>query len=138
MLENTKVGDWTLWGKLRPRYEARAKAGGPYRLLALDGGGIRGLITLEVLVRMEELLGKAFNDPGFRLSKFFDCIGGTSTGAIIATGLARGMTARELLAFYKDFATDVFRKRSLFERWKTLYQNGPLEKKLREFFKDPQ
>ena len=137
MAETSNVGNWALWGRLRSRYEARARAGGPYRLLALDGGGIRGLITLEVLVRMEELLASALKDPEFRLSKFFDCIGGTSTGAIIATGLARGMSAKELLVFYKDFGHDVFTKRSLFERWKSLYQNGPLEMKLRQFFHDP-
>src|SRR5262245_9162780 len=137
MAETSNVGNWALWGTLRSRYEARAKAGGPYRLLALDGGGIRGLITLEVLVGMEELLAAALKDPEFRLSKFFDCIGGTSTGAIIATGLARGMSAKELLVFYKDFGHDVFTKRSLFERWKSLYQNGPLEAKLKQFFHDP-
>lgn len=134
----SSVGDWSLWGSLRERYERRATAGGPYRLLALDGGGIRGLITLEVLVRLEKLLAEAYNDPGFRLSDFFDYIGGTSTGAIIATGLARGMSATELLGFYKEFGNEVFRKRNLFERWKSLYGNGPLEKKLREFFKDPE
>ncbi len=130
--------DWNLWGKLRPRYEALAKTGGPYRLLALDGGGIRGLITLGVLARLERLLAERKNDPNFRLSQFFDCIGGTSTGAIIATGLARGMSASELLTFYKNFALKVFKKRKLFDRWKALYENGPLELQLREVFKDPQ
>ena len=137
-MEQSNVGNWELWGPLRERYEARAKAGGPYRLLALDGGGIRGLITLVVLVRLEELLAKAWNDPDFRLCQFFDCIGGTSTGSIIATGLARGMSAKELLTFYQEFGNAVFTKRNLFERWKSLYGNGPLELKLREFFKDPQ
>jgi len=136
--DQSNFGKWELWGPLRSRYEARAKAGGPYRLLALDGGGIRGLITLAVLVRLEELLSKAWNDPDFRLCKFFDCIGGTSTGAIIATGLARGMSAKELLSFYKDFGREVFVKRNLFVRWKSLYDNGALEKKLKEFFKDPE
>jgi hypothetical protein len=136
-MEQSNFGKWELWGPLRQRYESRAKAGGPYRLLALDGGGIRGLITLVVLVRLEELLAKAWNDPDFRLCQFFDCIGGTSTGSIIATGLARGMSAKELLTFYQDFGTAVFSKRSFFERWKSLYEKGPLELKLREFFKDP-
>jgi patatin-like phospholipase/acyl hydrolase len=125
-MEQSNVGNWELWGPLRERYEARSKAGGPYRLLALDGGGIRGLITLVVLVRLEELLAKAWNDPDFRLCQFFDCIGGTSTGSIIATGLARGMSAKELLTFYQEFGNAVFTKRNLFERWKSLYGNGPL------------
>ena len=37
---------WDVWGPLRDRYWRRAAAGGPHRVLALDGGGIRGLITL--------------------------------------------------------------------------------------------
>jgi len=129
-------GDWDLWGPLRGRYETRAAAGGPYRLLALDGGGIRGLITLRVLIRLEQLLGAG--NPDFRLAEFFDCIGGTSTGAIIATGLARGMSAQDLMTFYRGFALEVFTKRNLFERWKSLYDNGALERKLREFFRDPE
>jgi len=40
MAHESNVGKWDLWGPLRERYESRAKAGGPYRLLALDGGGI--------------------------------------------------------------------------------------------------
>ena len=128
-------GPWEHWGPLRNRYEGLAKTGGPYRLLALDGGGIRGLITLPVLVRLEELLGRALGrGKDFRLCDFFECIGGTSTGAIIAAGLARGMSASELLEFYKGFGQEVFRKRSIFERWKSLYDNGPLEAKLKQFF----
>jgi predicted acylesterase/phospholipase RssA len=130
--------DWQHWGKLRERYETRARSGGPYRLLALDGGGIRGLITLGVLASLEQRLAERKKDPNLRLSQFFDCIGGTSTGAIIATGLARGMSVSALLKFYKDFALQVFKKRKLFERWKALYQNGPLEQQLKKVFEDPQ
>jgi len=130
---------WDAWGPLRERYRTRAAAGGPHRILALDGGGIRGLITLPVLVRLEALLRQALRrGDDFRLCDFFDCIGGTSTGAIIATGLARGLSARELLEFYRGFGEEVFRKRPILERWRALYDNGPLERKLREFFRDPE
>ena len=135
MADTPAFGPWDLWGPLRDRYERRAQAGGPYRLLALDGGGIRGLITLPVLVELERLLRDAHPDKkDFRLCDFFDCIGGTSTGAIIAAGLARGMSAADLLTFYKEFGLEVFRKRSWYERWKSLYDNGPLEAKLKKFF----
>src|SRR6185503_17032898 len=120
---------WEAWGPLRERYQTRAAAGGPHRVLALDGGGIRGLITLPVLVRLEALLRRALGrGDDFRLCEFFDCIGGTSTGAIIATGLARGLSARELLEFYRGFGEEVFRKRPILERWRALYDNGPLER----------
>ena len=54
----------------------------PRKLLALDGGGIRGALTLEVLVKIESMLAKATGrGDSFRLCHFFDYIGGTSTGA---------------------------------------------------------
>ena len=56
----------------------------PKRILALDGGGIRGLLTAGLLQRIEDLLrARAGGDPAFRLSDYFDLIGGTSTGSII-------------------------------------------------------
>jgi len=66
---------------------------GPKRILALDGGGLRGIATLGYLKRIETLLADR-HDAGdsFRLCHYFDLIAGTSTGAIIAAGLAIGMT----------------------------------------------
>ena len=70
---------------------------GPKRMLALDGGGVRGILTLQYLKRVEDILRKrAGNDQNFRLSQYFDLIGGTSTGSIIATGLALGWTVEKL------------------------------------------
>ena len=124
-------GNWDLWGPLAERY----CQGRPRRVLALDGGGIRGLLTLQVLQRIEDLLrGARAAGPEFRLSDFFDVIAGTSTGAIIAAALARGMTVAEVLTFYRDFGREVFSKRSMFERWKSLYENGPLQTKLQGVF----
>jgi len=58
---------------------------GPKRILSLGGGGVRGLVTLGMLKRAETLLAARSPDPqAFRLSDYFDLIGGTSTGAIIA------------------------------------------------------
>ena len=86
----------------------------PKRILALDGGGIRGLLTAGLLQRLEDLLrARAGNDPAFRLSDYFDLIGGTSTGSIIAAGLSLGMTAKEVRDAYFDLGNATF-KRSLF------------------------
>ncbi|MCX2933721.1 patatin-like phospholipase family protein [Mycobacterium sp. CVI_P3] len=88
---------------------------GPKRLLALDGGGIRGALTLGYLGRIEAILReRTGGDPAFRLCDYFDLIGGTSTGAIIATGLALGLSVDELDGIYrtlgeKIFADSVFR-----------------------------
>jgi len=112
----------------------------PKRLLALDGGGIRGVIAAEVLVKMEEILRK-LNPRWDCLGKYFDFIGGTSTGAILAAGLAKGMQARDLLDFYVKKGPQVFKrsmcsKIPLIGRLWTKYQAGPLEKELRDIFVD--
>jgi len=58
---------------------------GPKRILALDGGGLRGMLTLGFLRQIEEILrARHAGDPSFRLCHYFDLIAGTSTGAIIA------------------------------------------------------
>ena len=82
---------------------------GPKRLLALDGGGIRGALTLGYLGRIETILReRAGGDPDFRLCDYFDLIGGTSTGSIIATGLALGFSVTELDHIYRELASKVF------------------------------
>jgi hypothetical protein len=84
---------------------------GPKRILALDGGGVRGILTLAILERMEALLRERSATPdSFRLCDYFDLIGGTSTGSIIASGLALGLSAKELLELYKTLSTRVFRR----------------------------
>jgi uncharacterized protein len=84
---------------------------GPKRLLALDGGGVRGILTLQYLKRIEALLrARVGNNPNFRLSHYFDLIGGTSTGSIIATGLALGWSVEKLETLYHELAEQVFQK----------------------------
>ncbi len=69
------------------------------RLLSLDGGGILGLISLMILKKIEDELKEGAPDPeNFRLCDFFDYFAGTSTGAIIAAGLAVGKSVDELIA----------------------------------------
>jgi patatin-like phospholipase/acyl hydrolase len=58
---------------------------GPKRILALDGGGIRGVLTLEYLEAIEALIRQRRNDPALLLSDCFDLIGGTSTGSTAKT-----------------------------------------------------
>lgn len=80
----------------------------PKRILALDGGGIRGVLTLEFLAGIESLLRKRTARPALVLSDYFDLIGGTSTGAIIAAALACGNTVDELRTLYRELGHDVF------------------------------
>src|SRR6185312_8509707 len=81
---------------------------GPKRILALDGGGIRGVLTLEYLEVIEAILRQRRNDPNLLLSDYFDLIGGTSTGSIIAAGLACGMSVKAIKALYYGLGTKVF------------------------------
>lgn len=71
-----------------------------YRILSLDGGGIRGVMTATLLERLEKA------HPGF-LSKV-DLFAGTSTGGILALGLAAGLTPREIGQLYAESGTRVF------------------------------
>jgi patatin-like phospholipase/acyl hydrolase len=100
-------------------------------MLALDGGGIRGLITLGILEQIEKLL----QPKGFqKLCEYFDYIAGTSTGAIIAAGLARGLSVSDLIQFYKDCGAEMFEPSRLVERIKFFYAADPLKEKLKEVF----
>lgn len=126
----------SVWDTLAERYEVRpGEEPPPRKLLALDGGGIRGILTLEILLKMEQLLAEATGEgENFRLCNFFDYIGGTSTGAIIAAGLARGMSASELLDFYQKTGPAMFDKAFIINRLKYLYKSQPLAEQLQEVF----
>jgi len=105
------------------------------RLLALDGGGIRGVMSLEILRRIEQDLATATSKgASFRLGDFFDYVGGTSTGAIIAAGLAMGKSVQELIDFYIEAGPLMFEKTSLIGRLRSFYQADPLRKKLNSVF----
>ena len=95
----------------------RLKEDSPKRILALDGGGIRGAITIGYLEKLESILRKRHKSPHMRLSDYFDLIGGTSTGSIIAGGLAIGMEVGEIKKLYLKLGDKIFgQKRSIFKR----------------------
>ncbi len=112
-----------LWGPLATRYATA----GPRKMLALDGGGIRGVLTLAILKNIEQQLQQP-------LWKYFDYIAGTSTGAIIAAGLARGMSVDALITFYKNTGTAMFQRTRFLERFNSLYRDGPLQQQLKQVF----
>lgn len=88
---------------------------GPKRILALDGGGIRGILTLQLLRKIEDMVRARSGNPDAVLSDYFDLIGGTSTGAIIAAALALGWPVERVDALYKEFGRDIF-KSSMFRK----------------------
>ena len=78
-------------------------------ILALDGGGIRGVISVAILEKIEALHRERLG-ANVTLSARFDLIGGTSTGAIIATALALGLGTADIKTLYFELAPRVFRR----------------------------
>jgi hypothetical protein len=111
---------------------------GPKRILALDGGGIRGALTLGYLKRIEDILRQRVGgDSAFRLSDYFDLIGGTSTGSIIATGLALGFSVERIQNLYQNLSEEVFKKPLLrLGLFSSKFPQEPLLQALTEYFGD--
>lgn len=81
-----------------------------FKILSIDGGGIRGLYPATILSEIEAKLSDKLG-PEAKLHEYFDLICGTSTGGIIAIGLALGMSASELKSLYYDRGGDIFSKK---------------------------
>lgn len=84
-----------------PLVRGRVSEGVSFRILALDGGGIKGAFTASVLATFEKLLGLPIIDQ-------FDMIAGTSTGGILAIGLGMGLDCQALLQFYRARGPIIF------------------------------
>lgn len=113
----------------------RFTAPGPKRILALDGGGIRGLVALEYLRRIETLLREQHGNSNLRLCDYFDLIGGTSTGSLIACGLALGWSVDDLIKRYEELGRAIF-KRRFWKSWESFYHSNALEGILHETLGD--
>ena len=72
------------------------------RILSIDGGGIRGCLTLGYLKKIETIVRLQLNQEDAVLSDYFDLIGGTSTGALIAAQLALGFDVDTVRTNYKN------------------------------------
>lgn len=104
---------------------------GPKRILSLDGGGVRGLLTLGMLLKVEAILRDRMppdQRASFRLCDYFDLIGGTSTGGIIASLLALGYDVESIIKIYLKMAPEVFGKSSLFQGVRTKFDSAALER----------
>ncbi len=115
----------------------------PKRILSLDGGGIRGALTLGYLKQIENILREKENNPGLLLCDYFDLIGGTSTGSIIAACLATGMDVDAVVQSYMTLGGKIFGKKRTWwnplETWKFLkaeYDYVALEQSLKDVFGD--
>ena len=113
----------------------RLSADGPKRILSLDGGGIRGSLALGFLERIETILRERYGRPDLLLRDYFDLIGGTSTGAIIAACLSVGQEAAEVQERYLRLGGKVFGTRK-WKQWQARFDERPLAAELEGIFGD--
>ena len=108
------------------------------RVLALDGGGIHGLFTLEVLLELETRLRSEVGEgrADYRLCDTFDLIAGTSTGGIIAAMLAFGFPVSKVQELYLASASQVFVKAHWYQRYKYKFSSDPISATLRQMFSE--
>lgn len=83
----------------------------PYRVLCLDGGGMRGIYTAAFLDRLVVHFARTRNEEHLDLGKGFDLISGTSTGAIVASALAVGRPMEDVVKLYREHGPQIFRHR---------------------------
>jgi len=122
--------------RIRTRDEHFLSDGTPKRILALDGGGLRGILTLAYLAEIESLLrARHGGSQDFRLHHYFDLIAGTSTGAIIAAALARGMAVEEIIQKYNALGQRVFQKSWLRQGYvRAFYDESGLIRELKDVY----
>ncbi|ARS53531.1 CBASS cGAMP-activated phospholipase [Kushneria konosiri] len=105
-----------------------------FRILALDGGGLRGTFTAAVLAKWDDMLKAG---GGSDLISHFDLVAGTSTGAILAIGLAMGLKPREILEFYETKGPQIFPKDRKLRHWlKSKHDSATLRDLLTEVYGD--
>lgn len=106
-----------------------------FRILSLDGGGVKGAYTAAVLAAVEEASGK-------HVAEHFDLIAGTSTGGIIALGLGLGLSASEILRFYCERGPEIFPSTGVLTRFRRRLRQAiapkhsaePLQRALTDIF----
>ncbi len=114
---------------------AKMQPGSPKTILAFDGGGIRGILSVEILAKIEALLcAKLGWGEDFVLADYFDCFAGTSTGAIIAACLAWGMRVEKIRNFYLENGREMFDKASILKRFRYKFEDEKLSRRLQQEF----
>ena len=79
-----------------------------FRILSLDGGGMRGALSAKILEQVEKQIWEKENKS---LTEYFDLVAGTSTGSILAAGIALGLKASDLFKLYNDNGNQIFSRR---------------------------
>ena len=80
----------------------------PYRVLSLDGGGMRGIYTAAFLARLTHHFARVRGESALDLGRGFDLITATSTGAIVGCALAIGRPMTEVVTLYREHGPKIF------------------------------
>jgi uncharacterized protein len=107
------------------------------RIITLDGGGIRGMYSLQILAKLEEYLREDLDKPDLVLADVVDLFAGTSTGAIIATALSWGMSVAEVERIYVEHGHEMFSPLPWWRRFTAKYRTENLCEVFRnQFYED--
>ena len=117
--------------------EGRLFSDGPKRILALDGGGLRGIVSIAFLAEIEKQLREETGNPNLVLSDVFDLVIGTSVGSMLATMIALGHPVEEIEAKFREMAGKIFTGRMTIFRQKR-FDAGPLVDTVHSVVKDTQ
>jgi len=99
----------------------------PKRILSFDGGGIRGIFSLQIAARIEQLFRDEYDQPKLVLSDVYDLFAGTSTGAIIAAFLAWGASVSEVESLYTSRCKQMFVHQRPYLPWRLLKSKNRAE-----------
>jgi len=89
-------------------YDQNQRVSTPFRVLSLDGGGMRGIYTGAFLARLTDQFARIRGEPALDLGRSFDLITGTSTGAIVGCALAVGRPMTEIVGLYREHGPKIF------------------------------
>jgi patatin-like phospholipase/acyl hydrolase len=118
--------------QLLPLVRQNVQGGRLFRILALDGGGLRGTFTAAVLAKWDDMIKSG---GGNEIVKHFDLVAGTSTGAILAIGLGLGLTPLKILNFYRQEGPRIFPKNREIRHWlKSKHDSSTLRSTLESVF----
>jgi len=108
------------------------------RILSLDGGGVRGIITIAFLERIEAVLKeRSGRGSEFRLSDYFDLVGGTSVGSILATLIALGYPVAEIKKIFREWCPSIFHRPLLGIPFiSPRFSSGGLKRRARKILQD--
>jgi predicted acylesterase/phospholipase RssA len=106
----------------RSSARSRSRPGKRFRILSLDGGGVRGIVSARWLGELESRLPR-----GSSIRDHFDLIAGSSTGAILACAISHGFPAADLVPLYETFGEEVFPQGAarLWSRARRFWTQGP-------------